>query len=49
MTHVKNTTCSCCGSGGPLQWVPVVVKADPTVRTQIALCTARCLQSEDAA
>ena len=33
MTRVKNAACSCCGAGGPLQLVPVVAKADPTVRT----------------
>ena len=49
MTRVKNAACSCCGAGGPLQWVPVAVKADPTDRTTIALCETRCLQCEGAA
>ena len=49
MKRVKNAACSCCGAGGPLQLVPVVAKADPTVRTRIALCEARRLQGENAA
>ena len=49
MTRVTNAACSCCGADGPLQLVPVVAKADPTLRMSIVLCEARCLQGESAA
>jgi hypothetical protein len=49
MTRVKNATCSCCGAGGPLQHVAVILKSDPTVQWRLWLCEGRCLQSESPA